>query len=83
MTDLKKIASLLQTTMASTGIFDDYDEVLQDQYDIDPQGAERFHEGVLEAVLFLNEQLYSENTTQQFIRSSFQKEWDNLLSKSK
>jgi hypothetical protein len=55
--DLNRIASLLETTMTNAGIMDDYDEVIGDYVDHDPESAKEYHENVLHALEFINDQL--------------------------
>ena len=53
--NLHKIAELMSSLMANAGIQDDYDEVIGDHYDNDPEGAEKYHQSVLEAIAFIDE----------------------------
>lgn len=63
-TDLKRIASLLLDTMTNAGIMDDYDEIIGDVYDNGGlEAATTYHEDVLHALEFINEQLDEQYNT--------------------
>lgn len=53
----KSIARLLEGTMYNASIMDDYDEVIGDHYDADPEGAEEYHEDVMAGLVFINKHL--------------------------
>lgn len=63
MFDLKLVASVLDSEMRRSGIFDDYDEILNDlMCNEGISGVHEFHKGVMESIRFLNEYMYDENS---------------------
>ena len=59
----KQIARLLEGTMYNASIMDDYDEVIGDHYDHDPEGADNYHEDVMAGLEFINKHLDKEYDT--------------------
>lgn len=53
--NLSTIAMLVADTMANAGIFDDYDEILDDVYNENAEDGELYHKQVIEGIHFLNE----------------------------
>ena len=56
---LKQIATLLESTMTNAGIMDDYDEIIGNFIEEDPENAAKYHEEVMTGLTFINEQLNS------------------------
>lgn len=78
-TELAMVADLLESTMCNAGIFDDYDEVIGDHYDCDPESALEYHIEVINGINFINKHSPSrQEKADKLDPANWERDWKNV-----